>query len=113
MTGPSKVSEMGPAEVRARWSGGETGPVLIDVRNPEELSLASIPGALNVPTGDIPSRLPHLDPDRETIVFCHHGIRSAKVAAYLQQMGFTDVKSMRGGIDAWAAEIDPAVPRYT
>jgi rhodanese-related sulfurtransferase len=62
--------------------------------------------------GDIPSRLSELDPERETIVVCHHGIRSAQVAIYLARMGFERAINLAGGIDGWSLSADPAVPRY-
>jgi rhodanese-related sulfurtransferase len=61
--------------------------------------------------GDIPSRLTELDPDRETVVVCHHGVRSAQVAMYLASMGFEHVLNLSGGIDAWS-DADPTTPRY-
>ncbi len=86
--------------------------VLLDCREPEEVGTASIPGSRHIPMGDIPTRLPSLDPDLPTIVYCHHGVRSHKVAVWLEKQGFTDVRSLRGGIDAWAVEVDPTVARY-
>jgi rhodanese-related sulfurtransferase len=62
--------------------------------------------------GDIPSRLTELDPDRETVVVCHHGVRSAQVAMYLAQNGFEHVLNLSGGIDAWSEDADPSTPRY-
>jgi rhodanese-related sulfurtransferase len=62
--------------------------------------------------GDIPSRLTELDPEAEWVVVCHHGIRSAQVAIYLARAGFDRVSNLTGGIDAWALEVDPAMPRY-
>lgn len=62
--------------------------------------------------GDIPSRLTELDPDRETIVVCHHGVRSAQVAMYLARMGFEHTVNLVGGIDAWSEDADPSTPRY-
>ncbi|GMU82930.1 MAG: hypothetical protein AMXMBFR47_28010 [Planctomycetota bacterium] len=88
------------------------GVLLLDCREHKELVLARIEGALHIPMGDIPSRQTELDPDRPTIVFCHKGARSYKVAAFLLEQGFTDVKSMAGGIDAWSAQVDASVPRY-
>lgn len=86
--------------------------VLLDCREPEEVQAASIRGAVHIPVGDIPTRLPSLDPDAPTVVVCHHGVRSQKVAQWLERQGFTNVGSLRGGIDAWAREVDPAVARY-
>jgi len=86
---------------------------LIDVREPWEVATAHIEGSLPMPMGDIPGRAhQELDPDEHLIVFCHAGVRSMNVAVWLRNQGFEQVQSMRGGIDAWSAEVDPAVPRY-
>ena len=86
--------------------------VLLDVREPEELLLARLPGALHIPMGEVPGRLHELDPDAEIVVVCHHGIRSASVAQFLAQRDFARVVNLAGGIDAWSATVDPSVPRY-
>jgi rhodanese-related sulfurtransferase len=62
--------------------------------------------------GEIPSRAAELDPGQETVVVCHHGIRSAQVAMYLARLGFTRVANLSGGIDLWSVTVDPAVGRY-
>ncbi len=107
----AQLEEITPAELKARLDRGEK-PFILDVREPEEVAIASMPGAAHIPMGEIPSRLADLDPDRETIVVCHHGVRSAQVAMYLARMGFERPINLAGGIDAWAIEADPAVPRY-
>jgi len=107
----SAVAEITPAELKARIDRGDR-PFILDVREPEEVALAAFPDATNIPMGEIPSRMTELDPDRETIVVCHHGIRSAQVAIYLARMGFERAVNLAGGIDAWSVAADPAVPRY-
>ena len=89
-----------------------TPPVLLDVREPWEAEIASIPGATLVPMGDIPSRLQELDPDAPTVVLCHHGARSLNVTMWLRQQGFEHVQSLAGGIEQWSRSIDPSIPRY-
>jgi rhodanese-related sulfurtransferase len=106
----AELSEIDPLELKRRIDKGDK-PLILDVREPWEIAAASIAGTLNIPMGDIPSRLTELDPDRETIVMCHHGVRSAQVAMYLARNGFERVLNLAGGIDAMS-EIDPAVPRY-
>jgi rhodanese-related sulfurtransferase len=103
--------EIEPAALKQRLDSGDHLRIL-DVREPEEIAIASFPGALEIPMGDIPSRLTELDPDAELVVVCHHGIRSAQVAIYLAGAGFDRVSNLTGGIDAWALEVDPAMPRY-
>lgn len=106
-----EVGEIAPTELKRRVDRGER-PLILDVREDEEIAIAEFPGALHIPMGEITSRLTELDPDRETVVVCHHGIRSAQVAIYLARMGFERVSNLSGGIDAWSATVDPAVPRY-
>ncbi len=91
---------------------GPNPPLLLDVREPWEAEIASIPGATLIPMGDIPSRLQELDPDRPTVVLCHHGARSLNVAMWLRGQGFDHTQSLAGGIDGWSRSIDPTLPRY-
>jgi rhodanese-related sulfurtransferase len=85
---------------------------IVDVREPFEVQIASIAGSVVIPMNEIPARIDELDPERPTVVLCHHGIRSAQVATYLARMGFARVINLAGGIDAWSEEVDPRVPRY-
>ena len=105
-----ELSEIEPTELKRRLGQGDQ-PLIVDVREPWEIATAAIAGTVNIPMGEIPSRLSELDPDRETIVMCHHGVRSAQVAMYLARNGFERVLNLAGGIDAWS-EVDPSVPRY-
>ena len=101
--------------IEAINAGGGT-PLLVDVREPWEVSLAAIrlPDAdtVNLPMGSIPARLAEIDATRPIVCICHHGMRSAQVVAFLQRHGYASVYNLAGGIDAWSAEIDTAVPRY-
>jgi len=103
--------EIFPAALKARLERGEAVFVL-DVREPAEIALAPFPGATHIAMGEIPARIGELDPKRETVVVCHHGIRSAQVAMYLARNGFERILNLAGGINAWSIEADPAVPRY-
>ena len=105
------IGKIDPVTLKARLDRGES-VLILDVREPFEIALAPFPGATHIPMGDIPSRLSELDPDRETVVVCHHGVRSAQVAMYLAQMGFERVLNLAGGIDAWSEDADPSTPRY-
>lgn len=88
-------------------------PVVLDVREPWEFDAAHIKGSTLIPMGDLPSRaFNELDPEAHIVTVCHHGVRSMNVAVWLRNQGFENAQSLRGGIDAWSAEIDPAVPRY-
>ncbi len=99
-------------ETHARLKECETSVTLLDCREPMEVEIASIAGAVHIPMSQIPARLEELDLDGEIIVFCHSGIRSQDVAGFLEEQGFTQVHNMLGGIDAWSHEVDPRVPRY-
>jgi rhodanese-related sulfurtransferase len=86
---------------------------LLDVRELWEFETASIEGAKLMPMGDVPSRAnQELDPEDRIVVYCHHGVRSMNVTAWLRQQGFEKAQSMAGGIDAWSRRVDPKVPLY-
>jgi adenylyltransferase/sulfurtransferase len=100
-----------PAELKARWDRGDR-PFLLDVREPSEYDIVHLPDATLVPLGELVRRVQELDPDREMIVYCHVGVRSMKVVAYLRHAGFARARNLRGGIDAWRAQVDPTLARY-
>ena len=85
---------------------------LLDVREPHEYSLAKIEGSVLIPLGTLPNSLDQLHQDSEIVAYCHRGMRSADAVGFLVQQGFSSVKNLIGGIDAWSVEIDPSVPRY-
>ena len=103
--------ELSPRELAERLRAGDT-PLLIDVREPWEHAIASIPGARLVPLGQLEHMLPTFDRARETIVLCHHGVRSAAAVEFLRSAGIAGARNLAGGIDRWSAEVDPDVPRY-
>ena len=90
---------------------GEAPPQLLDCRQPFEVDLCRLPGAVFIPLMEIAERLDELDPSRPVIVYCHAGVRSINGAMLLEERGFVAM-SMRGGIEAWSLRIDPTVPRY-
>lgn len=85
---------------------------LLDVREPWEVALASIAGSLAIPLHDIPARLKELDVTCEIIVMCKGGARSQSAANFLAAQGYGKVSNLKGGINAWARDIDPDVPEY-
>jgi adenylyltransferase/sulfurtransferase len=85
---------------------------ILDVRNPEEFQICRIPGSTLIPLPELSQRLSELDKDRELIVHCKSGMRSAKAVHFLREQGFRTVKNLKGGILAWADKIDPAMPKY-
>ena len=100
-----------PAELHERRERGEE-VLLIDVREPDEYGRARIEGSRLLPLSLFSEWAEALDPETETVVMCHHGIRSAQVCAYLARQGFTNISNLEGGIDRWSCEVDSSVPRY-
>lgn len=92
------------------------GLQLVDVREPEELAIANLPGFQNFPLSKFDSWSrdiqKHLDPHGKTLVLCHHGVRSAQMCQWLIGQGFTNVKNIVGGIDAYSIVVDRKIPRY-
>lgn len=88
------------------------GAAVVDVRTPEEVQLAALAGAINIPMNELPARIGELDPKAPIAVLCHHGMRSEMASRFLERNGFTDVAHLEGGIDAWSVAIDSSVPRY-
>jgi adenylyltransferase/sulfurtransferase len=110
---PEIPLEISGADVkRLRDEGGDV--VLLDCREPEEHTIAAIAGARLMPMSTITERLGELtgQKDARLVVFCHLGGRSLRVATWLRQQGFAGAQSMAGGIDQWAVEIEPGMPRY-
>ena len=112
---PSERGALDPTitvdELKARWDSGDR-PFLLDVREVFEHQLVSLEGDVLIPLGELVSRQQELDPDLEIVVYCHHGNRSGRATAYLRHNGFPHARNLRGGIEEWAARIDPSLPRY-
>jgi adenylyltransferase/sulfurtransferase len=98
-------------ELKARMDRGDR-PFLLDVREPFEHALVRLDDDLLIPMGELAARQRELDPLREIVVYCHHGNRSGRATAFLRQQGFSSARNLRGGIEEWAATIDPSLPRY-
>ena len=105
------MREISPRELKTRLDTGMR-PLLLDVREAAELAICRIGDALHVPMGDVPGRLHELDPERDIVVYCHHGQRSAAVVTFLERHDFANVANLAGGIERWAVEIDTTMPRY-
>ncbi len=104
------MRNLSPEELKSLLDRGQVQ--LLDVRQPEELEIAHIAGALHIPLGELSGRLGELDPARAIVALCHHGVRSEMAGRVLERNGFAHVAHLSGGIDAWSQEIDPTVPRY-
>ncbi|MDT7514759.1 rhodanese-like domain-containing protein [Rhodoferax mekongensis] len=112
------IHQIRPTDLEAWYASvqGHGQPLVLDVREPHELALASVVpdgfDVLSIPMGVVPVRLQELPADRPIACLCHHGARSMQVALFLQSRGFEDLANIAGGIDAWSAERDVHVPRY-
>lgn len=89
---------------------GET--LLLDVRETFEWDICHLPAAEHIPMRQIPENLNTLPRNRHILVLCHHGGRSLRVTEFLRQQDFANVSNIAGGIDAWAEQLDPTLPRY-
>ena len=110
------ITQISVEELAQRLSSDEPGIQLVDVREPQEVAIAHIEGFVNLPLSDfsawaeqIPRRFA---PHAETLVLCHHGIRSAQMCHWLIAQGFTNVKNVAGGIDAYSMLVDSTIPQY-
>ena len=106
-----KGAEIAAADLREQR---ERNPrlIVLDVREPHEWAIAHIDGARLIPLSELPERLGELDGHAEIVTHCHHGTRSMKALEILRAAGFANVRSLKGGIDAWSVQVDPSVPRY-
>lgn len=105
------AGEIEPGEVKARLDRGEDFQFL-DVREPHEYQICSIPGTKLIPLGDLPTRVHELDMTREIVAHCKSGVRSGKAIDFLKSAGFKNLRNMKGGILAWSDQVDPTVPKY-
>ena len=105
------VPEITALELAERLRRGD--PVrLLDVRDEVEGQISQLPGAQVIPVGELPMRLAELDPSAEWVLFCRTGVRSARAADVLIRAGYSSVRSLRGGINGWARDIDPSLLTY-
>ncbi len=103
--------EIEPKELAACLEAGED-VLLLDVRTPAESGLCRLEGSLLIPLPELAGALDRLDPERETVVYCRVGIRSARAVNFLRDKGFRSVRNLRGGLHAWSEEVDASIPRY-
>jgi len=95
------------------FPGGAHAPcTLLDVREQWEFDIVHLPGSVLIPLSQLPRRIGNLDAGRPVVVICHHGVRSRAAAQLLEQSGFTQVINLKGGIDAWAREVNPNMAVY-
>ena len=103
--------EISPGELKALMDARKSVKI-VDVREPHEYDICRIEGSKLIPLSEFVHRISELDSAEELVLHCHHGTRSMKALDLLRSAGFRKIKSLRGGIDAWAEEVDPEMPRY-
>jgi rhodanese-related sulfurtransferase len=108
------VRNFTPSELKIHLDRTDHEPLLLDVREPWEYQICRLEGSELIPMREIPRVVEEqtLDPEREIVVICHHGIRSRQVGIYLEHKGFQEVINLQGGVEAWAREVDPSMPQY-
>ena len=107
------IRELAPAELhRWRSDAQRRPPFVVDVREDWELERCALSESMHVPMHELPARLDELPRDRDLVVVCHHGVRSLYAARFLAGSGFAAVYNLTGGVEAWAADVDPTLARY-
>jgi rhodanese-related sulfurtransferase len=105
------VPEIEPAAL-SRRVGGSDAVQLVDVREAWEWQICRLAGAALIPLRELPARLDEIDRARPVVTYCHTGVRSLAAGRFLLERGFGDVRSLRGGLEQWATDVDPTMPRY-
>jgi adenylyltransferase/sulfurtransferase len=108
---PADIEEITAPELKKRLDAGEDLPI-IDVREPHEWAICRIEGSRLVPLGTLPERMHEFDSSRTYVMLCKVGIRSARAIAQLRTAGFRRLLNLKGGVVAWAEEVDPSLPIY-
>ncbi len=106
------MREFSATQLHDYLQSAQPPPLLLDVREPWEFDKARIEGSTLVPMRAVPERLDNFDPQRETVVICHHGIRSRMIGRYLENQGFSNIINLSGGVAAWASDVDRQMPTY-
>jgi molybdopterin/thiamine biosynthesis adenylyltransferase/rhodanese-related sulfurtransferase len=104
--------EITPRQLQQAREDGNRRLVVVDVREPHEWEIAHLEGATLVPLGQLPSRLGEIDSHADIVTYCHHGTRSMRAVEILRGAGFSNVRSLAGGIDAWAEQVEEGMARY-
>ena len=100
------------ARLREQVVGQATTLTVLDVREAVEVETCEIAGSVHMPMMDVPARFTELPDDHALVVLCHHGMRSAQVVGFLREQGYANAINLKGGIDAWAREIDHTMATY-
>jgi sulfur-carrier protein adenylyltransferase/sulfurtransferase len=111
-SGAAKADEITVTELHARMQAGLNGTMLLDVREPHEWEIVHLPGARLIPRAELPNHLHELSQTDELLVYCLSGMRSGQAVQFLHQMGFKKARNIKGGMRAWARDVDPSSPIY-
>jgi len=106
------IRQLTPRDLKTWLEQPGEKPLILDVREAWERRICALPEAVHIPMNHIPERLAELEADRDVVILCHHGMRSQQVALYLERLGFKRLHNLRGGIDAWAKDLDPGMAKY-
>ena len=106
------MRQLSPQQIQELLKQNEGKPFLIDVREPFEVEICNIEDSINIPLQQIPEAIEGLDPDKEYVLICHHGMRSQRAGMIMAAQGFEKLINLVGGIDAWACNVDPQMQRY-
>lgn len=106
------MREFDAQQLEQYLNSSDSAPLLLDVREDWEYDICHLAGSLLMPMAQVPALMAELDKSRETVVICHHGIRSRMIGAYLEQAGFDNIINLQGGLDAWAKVIDNTMSTY-
>jgi len=106
------MREFSAQELKAHLESCDEQPLLLDVRQPWEFDVCKIENSVLLPMSQITAEYNTLDFDRETVVICHHGIRSRRVGRYLEEAGFSNIINLSGGVAQWAKTVDDQMPTY-
>ena len=106
------MREFSAEQLKSYLDSCDEQPLLLDVRQPWEFDVCKIENSVLVPMSTIPAEIESLDLNRETVVICHHGIRSRSVARYLEQAGFNNIINLSGGMAQWAKTVDTQMATY-
>jgi rhodanese-related sulfurtransferase len=107
------IAEIAPRELAAwRADAARDAPLVVDVREPWEFARCCLPGSRLLPLQTVPANADSLPRDQDLVLVCHHGGRSLRAALWLAQHGYTRLHNLAGGVDRWALDVDPSMPRY-
>ncbi len=106
------MREFNAQQLKAHLEACDEQPLLLDVRQPWEYERCKIENSVLIPMSQIPTEFKSLDFDRETVVICHHGIRSRSVGRYLENAGFSNIINLSGGVSKWAKSVDDKMATY-